>query len=270
MGAFAAPLIGAGASFVMNKLGGDKPSTSQVNPNSPQMQGLQGGIADFLMGQFSGNAQSPFAGMTSDLQRGATGGLMQFMNANPEQQTLDMLSPGLMDIFGGGSAAGIGQAAMPVFERQLQSALGGLGSSAPGRFSTAFANQGIGLAQRSAQDFALLEAQARQQEMGNRLGAAGLLGTLSGQAGMNPFQRMLGAGQLGMEQTNQQINPMLQLLLGGMGFAKPAPMDTVVGPSTMDTISSGALTGGLLSQLFGGGSNPGMQSTWADVWGGSR
>ena len=275
MGAFAVPLATAAFSYGLSKLGGDKPSTDQSNPATKSMQGLQGGIEQFLLGQFNGTGSNPFGNMTSDLQRQATGGMMQFMNANPEQQTLDMLSPGLMDIFGGGSADGIGEAALPVFERQLQASLGGLSSSAPGRFGTAFANQGIGLAQRSAQDFALLQAQARQQEMGQRLGAAGLLGTLSGQAGMNPFQRFLGAGQMGMDQTNQQINPMLQLLLGGMGYARPQGMDTVVGPSMMDTLSSGALTGGLLQQLFGGGgggsSNPAF-SSWADAWnsGGAR
>lgn len=268
MGAFAAPLIGAGASYLFNRIGGDKPSTQQVNPASQSMQGLQGGIEQFLMGQFNGTGANPFGGMTSDLQRQATGGMMQFLNANPEQQTLDMLSPGLMDIFGGGSAEGIGQAALPVFERQLQASLGGLSSSAPGRFGTAFANQGIGLAQRSAQDFALLQAQARQQEMSQRLGAAGMLGTLSGQAGMNPFQRFLGAGQMGMDQTNQQINPMLQLLLGGMGYAKPQGMDTVVGPSTMDTLATGATTG-MAAYDWWKSAQP-QQNTWTELWNGGR
>ena len=256
MGAFAAPLAGAAISFIGSKLGGDKPSISQSNPNSPQMQGLQGGIADFLLGQFQGGA-SPFAGVTSDLQRQATNGMQQFLGANPEQQTLDMLQPGLMDIFGGGSAQGIGEAGLPVFQRELQNALGGLGSSAPGRFGTAFANQGIGLAQRAAQDFALLQAQARQQEMTQRLGAGSLLGRLAGQAGMNPFQRLLGAGQLGLAQTQQMIDPQLQLLLGGMNFGRPAPNDTVLGPSMMDNIAQGGMMGMLFNQLRGQGGNGG-------------
>ena len=249
MGAVAPIAIGAGASILGHALGADKPSISQANPNPREVRQLQGGIADFLLGQFQGDA-SPFAGVTSDLQRQSTNGLMQFLNTNPEQQTLDMLSPGLMDIFGGGSAAGIGQAALPVFQRELQRSLGGLSSSAPGRFGTAFANQGIGLAQRSAQDFALLEAQARQQELTSQLGAAGLLGTLSSQAGQNPFARLLGAGQLGLAQTQQQIDPQLKLLLGGLGFAAPQGLDTVVGSSLLDTVSSGALTGGLLGGVF--------------------
>lgn len=229
-----------------------KPSISQVNPNTPEMQGLQGGIADFLLGQFGGG-ESPFAGVTSDLQRGATNSLMQFMNANPEQQTFDALGGGLMDIFAGGSAANIGEAALPVFARQLQSSLGGLANSAPGRFSSTFEGQGIDLASRAAQDFALLQAQALQAETQNRLGAAGLLGTLAGQAGNAGFNRALGAGQLGLAQTQQMIDPQLQLLLGGLGFARPAQLDTIVGKSPLEHATDIGGAALLFPSLFGGG-----------------
>lgn len=233
-----------------------KPSVNQINPNTPQVQGLQSEIASFLQGQFGGGA-SPFAGMTSDLQRGATNSLMQFMNANPEQQTFDQLSGGLMDIFGGGSAANIGEAALPVFQTQLQRSLGGAANAAPGRFSTTFESQGVDLANRAAQDFALLQAQAMQQEMQNRLGAAGLLGTLAGQAGNAGFGRALQAGQLGLAQTQQMIDPQLQLLLGGLGFARPAPMDTVVGKSPLDYITDIGGAAVMFPSLFGGGDKGG-------------
>jgi hypothetical protein len=210
-----------------------KPSITQVNPNSPDVQGLQGGISEFLGGLFGGG-ESPFAGVTSDLQRGATGGLMQMLSANPEQQTLDMLQPGLMDLFSQGASQGITQAALPIFAQGLQRQLGGASSGAPGRFSTAFASQGIDLASRAAQDFNLFQQQARQADVANQLGAGSLLGSLAGQAGSGMFGRNLAAGQLGGAQTQQMIDPQLQLLLGGLGFARPAPMDTVAGPSPLD------------------------------------
>lgn len=214
-----------------------KPSVTQVNPNTPQTQQVQGGIADFLQDLFRDpSGGNPFAGMTSDLQRGATGGVMQFLSANPEQQTLDMLRPGLLEMFAGGTAEGLGEAALPVFQRELQRSLGGLQSSAGGRFGTAFASQGVDLASRAAQDFALLQQQARMAEMQNRMGAAGLLGTLAGQAGQGAFGRNLAAAQLGTQQTQAAIDPILRLMLGGMGFAQPAPMDTVVGSSPLDTL----------------------------------
>jgi hypothetical protein len=188
---------------------------------------------------------------------------MQFMGANPEQQTFDQLQPGLMDIFAGGSAEGIGQAGLPVIQRELQRSLGGLSSSAPGRFSTAFAGQGIDLASRAAQDFALLEAQARQNELQSRLGAAGMLGTLAGQAGQGMFGRTLQAGQFGLQQTQQQIDPMLQLLLGGMQFAQPQGMDTIVGRNPLDTAGQFA---GLMELLRGfKGEPPPSPSPVADI-----
>lgn len=239
-----------------------KPSIDQVNPNSPQMQGVQGGIAEFLQDMFSSPGQNPFAGMTSDLQRQATGGVQQFLGANPEQQVFDQMQPGLLEMFAGGSADRLGEAALPVFERQLQQSLGGLASGAPGRFGTAFASQGVDLASRSAQDFAMLQQQARMAEMQNRMGAAGLLGSLAGQAGAGAFGRNMGAAQLGMAQTQQQIDPVLQLMLGGMGFARPAPMDTVVGKSPLDMlINAGASIMGM--RALGGGTtgNPGSPGT---------
>lgn len=252
-----------------------KPQTKTVDPTPDAVKPLQGDLAGFLQGLIGGGAgvQNPFGGMTSDLQRQATGGVSQFLNANPEQQTFNMLSPGLLSAFGGGGAQGqalgalqpgllgmfgrdnasaVGAAAMPLFQQGLQFAQGSLANSAPGRFSTTFANQGIGLGQRALQDFNLLQQQAFMQDQQNRLGAGGLLGqlaqgasgeslgaggllgTLAGQAGQGAFGRNLQAGQLGLGMTQQNVNPILQLLLGGMGFAQPMGKETIVGKSPLD------------------------------------
>jgi hypothetical protein len=143
-------------------------------------------------------------------------------------------------------------AGLPIFQQELQRSLGGLASGAQGRFGTAFANQGTDLAARATQDFNLFRQQAMMAEMQNRMGAAGLLGTLAGQAGQGAFGRNLAGAQLGMQQTQMQIDPILQLMMGGMGFAQPAQMDTVVGSSPLDKLISGgtSLLGirGLLNQ----------------------
>lgn len=231
-----------------------RPSVTQVNPNAPAVQPLQAGIAEFLMGQFQGGA-SPFASATSDLQRQASGGMANFLaQPSPEGRVLANLEGGLTGLANEGMAAGITQAALPIFETQLQRALGGAASAAPGRFSTAFAGQGIDLGARAAQDFNLFQQQALQQDVQNRLGAANLLGTLAGQAGSAPFQRMLGAGQFGLAESQAAIDPQLRLMLAGMGFAQPQAMDTVVGSSPLDKIlNTGASILGF-QQLMGGGS----------------
>lgn len=234
-----------------------RPSTTSVDPTPESVQALQPDITAFLGDLFGGG--TPFAGMTSDLQRQSTDAISAFLGADPEGQTMNQLMPGLMEIFGGGTAEGIGQAALPVFQRELQRSLGGLSSGAPGRFGTAFASQGIDLASRSAQDFAMLEAQAREREVANRLGAAGLMGSLQNQS----FNQMLGAGQLGLAQTQAAINPQLQMLLGGLQFGRPSATETIVGQSPLQGILGGASAliagggvGGILEALMGGGGIP--------------
>src|SRR5690606_14768498 len=115
------------------------------------------------------------------------------------------------------------------------------------------------LASRAAQDFALLQQQARMAEMQNRMGAAGLLGTLAGQAGSGAVGRNLPAAQLGTQQTQMAIDPVLRLMLGGMGFAQPAPMDTVVGSSPLDSLIN-AGTSILGFKMLGGGGGGGSGS----------
>ena len=226
-----------------------KNPTQSVNPNSPEMQALQGDFATFLQGIMQnpnllsqGVSKTP----TSDLQRQSLGGIQQFLNQpSPEVATFEKLSPGLMEMFNQ-DGQGLTNAMFPLFQRGLQEGLGGLANSGMGRFSTTFEKQGVDLTSRAVQDFNLLQQQAFQQNIGNRLNAAGLLGTLSGQAGQAPFNRLASAAGLGMQATGLDLqnkdlnlramasNPYLQLLLGGMNFASPAPNDTIVGKSWMD------------------------------------
>ena len=219
-----------------------------VDPTADVAKGPQNALAQLLMGLAQNPGSNPFEALTSDLQRQATGGLQQFLGQNPEQQTMDLLQPGLLEIFGRNSAQDVGNAAFPLFQRGLQEGLGSLASSAPGRFSTAFEGQGIGLAQRALQDFNLLQQQAFQQNVGNQLGAGSLLGTLAGQAGQGAFGRNLAAGQFGLAQTQQAVNPILQLLLGGLNFAQPQAKETIVGKSWLDHIGQ---LGAVAATAFG-------------------
>jgi hypothetical protein len=235
-----------------------KPQTKTVDPTPDAVKPLQGDIAGFLQGLFqSGGQQNPFGGMTSPLQQMATGGMKQFLSQNPEQQTLNMLQPGLVEMFSRNSAEGVGAAAMPLFQQGLQFAQGSLANSGQGRFSTAFENQGIGLAQRAMQDFNLLQNQAFMQDQQNRLGAGNLLGSLAGQAGQGAFGRNLQAGQLGLGMTQQAVNPILQLLLGGMGFGQPMGKETIVGKSPLSQIGDIGLGIATLGTMRGGGGGGG-------------
>jgi len=224
------------------------PSISQVDPNSQVVTDVGGAISPFLQQLFQNPNQNP---LESNLTGQAGQALSTFLGqTGPEQQTFENLEGGLLDIFGGGGGESFGNAAQEISQRNLQASLGQLANVAPGRFSSAFAGQGIGLAQRAQQDLTLLQQQFGQQDIANRLGAGSLLGTLSGQAGNADFNRILQTGQFGLEQQQQ----LLQLLLGGLGFGKPAPLDTVVGDSPLDLLAGGV---GSLASLgfnpFGGG-----------------
>lgn len=229
-----------------------EPSVQQVDPNPQSVQGLQGDISSFLQGELQNPGQT-FGSFTSPLQRQATGGISQFLSQpSPEMQTLQSAQPALLGMLNQG-AQGMGAfdqsqalvgAATPIFDRNLQSSLGALGNQAAGRFSTAFGAQANDLTSRALQDFNLFSQQALQSGLGldlqsrqigqqGALGAANLLGSLSAQAGQNPFNRALQAGQLGLGQTQAAINPTLQLLLGGMGFGQPQALDSVVGESPL-------------------------------------
>ena len=211
------------------------PSTQSVETDSQVAQDVQGAISPFLQQLFgggSGQVQNPLG---NALTGQAGQALSTFIGqTGPEQQTFQNLEGGLLDIFGGAGGESFGNAAQEISQRNLQASLGQLSNQAPGRFSTAFTNQGIGLAQRAQQDLTLLQQQFGQQDIANRLGAGSLLGTLSGQAGEADFSRILQTGQFGLQQQQQ----LLQLLLGGLGFAQPQRTDTVVGDSPLDTAST--------------------------------
>lgn len=97
--------------------------------------------------------------------------------------------------------------------------------------------QQLGLDANTSQQQAQL--QAAQIAQSGQLGAASTMGQLAGQAGQNPFNRLLQQGQFGMQQQGQMqqalaqlvMGPMAQLLMGGMNFAAPSDMQTIVGPS---------------------------------------
>ena len=205
------------------------PTIDQRSTDNQVSQDVQGAISPFLQNLFRGG-ENP---LTNDLTGQAGEALSTFIGqTGPEQQTFQNLEQGLLSIFGGGGAGSFGDAASEVSQRNLQASLGQLSNVAPGRFSSAFAGQGIGLAQRAQQDLNLLQQQFGQQDIANRLGAGSLLGTLSGQAGNADFNRILQAGEFGQGQQQQ----LLELLLGGLGFARPQPLDTIVGDSPLSQI----------------------------------
>jgi len=285
----------------------NEPQTTQVNPNTPGQQQLAGGIQEFLGGLFDDPGQSPFSGMASPLQQLSTGGIQQFLSQpSPEQQVLQQTQPALQNMlneqpmqnpFGDLGAVNQAQnvvaANEPIFQRNLNQALASAANRAPSVQNSQFAQDGGGITTNALQDFNMMNQQALMQGLGlqqqgqqsalnfmlganqqaqqGALGAAGALGSLAGQAGQNPFQRLLGAGQLGNTFTQGAINPTLQMLLGGMQFGRPAPMDTIVQQqggglgSALGGIAGTALgsflgplggaAGGALGQeLFGGGS----------------
>jgi len=190
---------------------------------------VQGAISPFLQQLFANPSQNPVQG---DLTGQANNAISSFLGNNPEQQVFDQLQGGLLDIFGGAGGESFGEAASAVSQRNLQASLGQLANQAPGRFSTAFTGQGIDLAQKAQQDLILLQQQFGQQDIANRIGAGEALGSLASQAGEGAFGRSIQAGELGVAQQQQ----LIQLLLGGLGFAQPQPLDTVVGSSLLDKL----------------------------------
>lgn len=232
---------------------GLKPQTTTIDPNPKSVQPAQKGLADLLLGASKNPAG--FGGLTSDLQRQATGGISQFLGQqSPEQSVFNnlqnplmaLVSQGMQGIGGFEQSQALVGAAQPIFAQNLQAALGSASNAAPGRFSTAHAAQGIGLGQKALQDFNLFQQQALQQGLGldlqarqmaqsGILGAGGLLGQLGASAGQAPFNRMLQAGEFGIA----SMNPTLQLLLGGLNFARPSPLETIVGPSKFQQVAGG-------------------------------
>jgi hypothetical protein len=319
------------------------PESKTLEAAAPALQHQLGGDP----GQFAAN---PFAQMTTSAGPSpASFGKTPLPNyAAAEGQMAANPFGELQNPFAQMGQANPGQAvvnaAQPLFARNLQAAQTQLGSAAPGRFSSAFVDQGQDLASQALQDFNLFQAQQLQagqaqqlaqqqaaqqfllgarglqqqatqdaraglgqllglqqqgalgaqqlaqqgsvdaqnlqlqnlqrqdqfnlgarelqqnawsqslaQQLGlmqSQQGAAGVLGQLSGLAGDNPFQRMLAASQLGLQSQQAQINPLLQLMLGGLQYAQPQAMDTIVGKSPFEQIAG--LATGVGSAALGG------------------
>lgn len=250
------------------------PNVTTLDPNPASVNQVGNAAGDFFSQLFSGGVQNnPFLNVGQTGLAGQAGNSLQIALAqNPMQQTQDVLS-GLLTNSGGQ----VVDAAQPIFQQNLQAAQGNLNSSAPGRFSTAFAGQGIGLAQNALQDFNLFQAQALQQGQQNQLAAGGLLNEIAN----SQINNLLGAGQFGLAQNMAGIDPFVSLLGIGAGFGRPSPMENVVQPSSgglggfLGTVGGGLLgsiagpfgatVGSRLgSSLFGGGS-PSYQPSRTDM-----
>jgi len=257
-----------------------EPKVSTVDTTPQFLRPLQQQATGFLQSIFQNPSRSPFAALTSPLQQQAVGNLSTFLNMPaPEMRVLNQVEAPLLGLVRGTAlqnpfgdlgavnrAEQVLQAAQPLFQQNLQGALGSLASSAPNRFSTTFQAQGQGLAQQALRDFNLFAQQTMQQGLQQQLqerqtalnfllggqqlaqqgqlAAASLLGQLAGQAGAAPFSRALQAGQLGQQITQGLINPQLQLMLGGLQFGQPIPLTPIVQ-------QGGGGLGGVLGSLAG-------------------
>lgn len=313
----------------LNKV--NKPRVDQFDPNVPSQRGAQATQADFLNNFIKnpsyGNAytQSGLGQLAGQQMAGQIA-----VNDSPEQQVFRALQPFLMnmaggqggqnpfselqfgnqftelaDPFGGAALGGLNagqrvvEAGLPSQVIAMQEGINRTNMAAPGRFSSALAQQGRDVTTQSLNDYNMFVQQALMQGLGldvqdrgqvrdftqgarglqqqaaqntaqnqlgarglqqeaalgfgqlgaqNQLGAMGLLGQLAAQSANNPFQRMLQAGQFGQE----QLNPALQILLGGMGYLKPQGMDTVVGKSPLDYMMDLFKAGAAASGAKGG------------------
>lgn len=214
-----------------------------------------GGFGD--LGQYFGN----FGSQATPLQQQSTAGISQFLNQQaPEQRALEASMPALQGILNSKPGQGIIDALQPRFQQNLA-----LANQEGGRFGSANAI----LRGNAVNDFNLLGAQAAQQGQQTQLQAANALQLLSGQAGQNPFARLLGAAGVGQQDAQQQdveTQRRLQLLgflMGGaqqaafnVPFVQTKPAQQGLGQSLL------GLAGGWLG---GGGGNP-----FAGIFGGGN
>lgn len=206
----------------------------QFNLLQQLLSGGGGGLEGFF-----GKLGSP----TTGLQRQATGGIEQFLNQPaPEQRAMDVSMPALQAILGGKPGQGIMDALQPGFERNLASA-----NQQGGRFGSGNAI----MRSRAVEDFNLLGAQAAQQGQQTQLQAAQMMALLSGQAGQNPFQRMMqgyGVGQQDAQQQDLETQRRIQLMALILGGAQGAAFNN----PWVQTKKGGGGLGELLGMLIGG------------------
>ena len=282
--AAAAPAIGAagqvlgGLGIVGNAIGGMQQakaareqarnaSTAQVfDSTNPIIRQLAGQQAQFLSGVFGGNnpfapLQSPLTGVAAQGIQGAIGAPQA--GANTIQSAIPFLQAwasgqGLQNPFSGMGATNPGQAvvdaAQPIFARNLQTANTQLANMAPGRFSSAFVQQGQDLNSQAINDFNLFTANALQQGQALQnqqqsqalnfiLGAQGLgldaamglgqIGGLQGQQQNDAFGRMINAGNFGLAQQQANVDPMVALMQSGFQFAAPSDLNAIVGANNV-------------------------------------
>lgn len=236
--------------------------THLYDPTNPLLRGLASQQVDFLGRVFGG--YNPFANQAAGVNNSLDMVRQNAISGQPEAVAQAAVTPMLQQLMSGPALANpfsqmghtnpgqsVVDAATPVFNRNLRLANAQLANTAPGRFSTAFDQQGIGLNQQALQDFNLFVAQqlaqgeqlrAQQQQQAlqfmlgagqlqqqGQLGAAQLMGQLAGQAGA--AQRGALTDYAGLQQSAFQAltNPLLQLMLGGMQYAAPSDINAIVG-----------------------------------------
>lgn len=193
-------------------------------------------------------------GQATDLQRLPGGNyLTQFLNANPEQQALQQAMPALLAQLSGTPGSDVLNPLQAISSRNLEDSLAQMRSSVPNRMSSAALWQEGNTRQRSAQDFNLLASQIMEQGRARQIQAANMLGVLSGQAGMNPFQRAASATGLGLQGQGQQIQALMSLLQPMLGAAYGGPM--IQGTSGFENLLALAQTAS--SFIPGGGGRSG-------------
>lgn len=151
--------------------------------------------------------------------------------------------PALQSILNSAPGQGIMDALQPKFQQNLA-----LANQEGGRFGSANAI----LRSQAVNDYNLLGAQAAQQGVQNQLQAANALQLLSGQAGQNPFARLLGGAQVGASDAAQndiETQRRLQLIGFLMGGAQQAAFNVPF----VQTKPASAGLGGVLGSLIGSG-----------------
>jgi len=202
---------------------GSSVENQQLNPES--VQGTTDQFSQFLNSLIqnpTGNA--PF------------GGLQNF-GQQAFQQAGGAISP-LFQGAGLGAANQVIGAAQPIFNQQNQQGLAQLGAQAPSATGSAFGLQGLDFLTQRNQAFDVFAANALQQGQQTALQAGGLFNQLAQNAGQ--------------QQQAQVVNPTLQLLLGGMGFAQPRTQ-AFVQPGIIDYVTQlGLAAGGVIGGVKGG------------------
>lgn len=222
----------------------------------PDLQGIRGQGIDFLSSLFNGGGTGPesqfgriFGNLgtpTTDLQRQSLGGIGQFLNQQaPEQRALETAMPFFGNLLGQNPGQGILDALQPRFQQNLAAA-----NQQGGRFGSGNAI----LRSRALDDYNLMAQNALQQGVNQQLQGTQALALLSGQAGNNPFQRLLGGFGAGTQQAQQMDNETmrrLQLLQGFLGSGLQAGLQSPIVQTQQASGGFGGLLGGIGGTLLG-------------------